>query len=347
MKKIIFIVFLLSMALFNPYTMNHYIRPMFSEEKSQEQSFVEQKIAYMPDRYIGKMENSVIMYDGRHLSRMDENGREIFSSAIRSDNFEVDALGKQIYVLDRVRRKIYSIKEDGQILAQLEMKETPLTLKAIGGGRFALHYVTDVEVEGLQLYDKHCKLLRDITYPKRSINFVAEDKEKDGMLVSSLIRDPSLLKNNIYLYDSKLEPTIATDVENTVFVKASISKENIALMDPSYVIVYDREFRPKCRISAESNLKDIFLAEEFLYTVDSAKKFRKYDLEGKLVQEEIFKEDISAIRFFQGEPLIVFRGGYSFRGVYYDEIKDVLDLIVLENKIAVFSKDSIRYMRIP
>lgn len=347
MKKMMFIVFLLSLLLFNPYTMNRYIRPMFSEEKLQEQPFMEQKIAYMPDRYIGAMGDSVIMYDGRHLSRIDENGKEIFSAAIRSDNFAVDTLGKQIYVLDKVRKKVYSIKEDGQIAAQVEIQETPLTIKALSEGRFALHYVTDVQVEGLFLYDKNCKLLKDITYPKRSINFVAEDEERDGMLVSSLIRDPSMLKNNIYLYDSKLEPIIATDVENTVFMKASLSKEYMALMDSSYVAVYDRAFRPKCRISAENSLKDIFLTEEFLYTVDTAKKFRKYDLEGKLVQEELFKEDILAMRFLEGEPLIVSRRGYRFRGVHYDEIKDIADLIVLENKIAVFSKDSIRYVRIP
>lgn len=347
MKKIVFIVFLISVLLFNPYTMNRYIRPVFLKEELSESFAVEQKIGYTPDRYIESMGDQVVVYDGRNIRSFDEKGKELFVAAIRSDNFSVDLRDKNIYILDRVRKKVYSLNAQGEILAQAEIKETPLMLKALTDGRFALHYITDVKVEGLYLYDKQCKRLKEITYPKRSINFITEDEESDGFLVSSLIRDSSMLKNNIYLYDAKFEPTIATEVENAIFIKAGFSKNYMAFMDTAYVVVYDREFRPKCKIPAESGLRDIFLTETSLYTVDAAKKFRQYDLEGKLLKESTFKEDILSMQFYRGEPLIVFRGGYMFKDVYYDEVKDVLRMLPLSDRAVVVSKDSIRYVRIP
>lgn len=346
MKKFFLFALAVCVLVFNPYTMNRYIRPRLFPREAETQSFVRTPLEYTPDRYVGALGATIVYYDGRNIRRLDQRGKELFSSAVRSDNFVMDIGKDTIFLLDKVRKKVYSINAEGEIIAQAQIESTPLHITALTGGRFALHYITDVKVEGLFIYDKSCQLLKDITYPKRSLNFVAVDGEKSAFLVSSLIRDPSMLKNNIYLYDSKNEATLSTDVDDSIFIKAEFSQAHIGLMDNSYVIVYDREFRPVCRISSESGLDDFCLTGEFVYTADASRKFRKYDLQGKLLEEKLYKEDIEAIKLLEGEPLLILRGGYVHKGEYKAVLGDLLDVILLEDRLALLFRDSIQYVRV-
>lgn len=346
MKKIIFLTFVLSVLLLNPYTMSRYIRPLFAGDPVKKPA-PEKEFAYTPDRQVKILGSSLILYDGRNLRKWDETGKEVFVAPIRSDNFALETMDENIYLLDKVRKKIYSFNDQGEILAQVEVKETPMNIKAITGGRFILHYITEVKVEGLQIYDKKCKLLNDITYPKRSINFIQEDKGKNGFMVSSLIRTPLALNNSIYLYNNRLDPTMATDVEDTVFVKGELLADHIALMDTSYMAIYDRSFRPLCRISAEGGFRDFLMTTDGFYTVGSGKKIRNYDFNGKLLEEKTYKEEILSLKMFQGEPLVIFRGGYIYQEVHYDTVKDILDVFPLDNKLAILFKDSIKFVEVP
>lgn len=350
MKKLIFITILISVLLFNPYTMNHYIRPLLSKENETISSRV-QAVDYVPGRYLGAIGDSLISYDGRSLKRMDGSLREIFSAPIRSDNFALDIHGEDIYLLDRVQKKVYSIDKTGAIRAQLQIESTPLTIKALAGGRFILHYITDVKVEGLLLCSRDCSRLDDIKYSKQSVNFIQEDGDKNGFLVSSLIRDSSVLKNNIYLYrfqHPKAELIMTTSVENTVFVKGSVKGNYIALMDTDYALVYDREFRPQCRISSEGSLRDLFFNGDgtAFYTLDSSGKLRRYDLKGKLMDEKRYKEEVLSVKFFMGEPLVVFRNGYVYRDQRYPLSKDIVDMVALDDKIAILFKENIEFVKV-
>lgn len=346
MKKFFLSALVIGLLIFNPYTMDRYIRPRLFPREGEQPYSLRTAIEYAPDRYVGALGDSVIHYEGRNIRRLDKKGKELFSSAVRSDNFVVDISKDTIFLLDKVRKKLYAVNAEGEIIAQTQTEHTPINITALTGGRVALHYITQVKVEGLFIYDRNCRKLQDITYPKRSLNFVASDEEKGGFLVSSLIRDSSMLKNNIYLYDAKGEATLSTDVDDSVFVKADFSSHHIALMDNSYIVVYDREFRPISRISSEAGLDDFCLTDEFLYTADALHKFRKYDLQGKLVDEKLYKEDILRIELLEGEPLLIFRGAYVYKGQHHAVLGDLFDIIPLDEGVGLLFRDAIEYIKV-
>lgn len=139
-----------------------------------------------------------------------ENKKQEFEATISSDNFSISSSDDFIYILDKVQRKVYQIDKNGEIVGQAEVDKQISGIDIFSDGRFILKFTTDIKADGLLVYNKNCEFVKEITYPKTTINKVSEDKTTGGFMVSGLLRDEDNLKNSIFYYNQKLEAVMAT-----------------------------------------------------------------------------------------------------------------------------------------
>ncbi len=334
----------LILLIINPYTIKNYIRPYFFPTTKTLSE--ELKLEYKPNMYIKQFENSLITYDGKSLIRYDENIKEEFEATIRSDNFSISTSENFIYLLDKVKRKVYQIDRNGEIVGQVEVDKQISNIEVFSDGRFILSYTTDIKADGILVYDKNCEFLKDISYPKTTINKISEDKITGGFMVSGLVRDEDDLNNSIFYYNEKLEAVMAMDIKDSIFIDMGFIKDKIVLMDINNILVMNRDFKELYKLHSDENFYKMYMAQMSMWTLDSKNKISEIDYNGNLIKEQIYKDDIIYFGKHKDKLLLALKNAIILGDKEIEMSKDIVDVVPLENKIVIVFRDSIRFLKV-
>lgn len=343
-KLFVFVLVLSVIILFNPYVYKNYVKPIvFSSEDIKQ---TEMKFEYRPDMYIGKYMEGIIMYDGIRLINIDEKGKEIFSSTIRSDNFYVDTSSDFIYILDRVNKRIHKINSRGEVIGDIRTDKTVVSINSFKDGRLIIQYSTDVKAEGIQIFDKDGNLVKDIAYPKSSINIIKEDENSGGFIVSALKREESLMANSLYYYNHKMDPVYANEVENSIFLDIEMKASKLFLMDVDFISIRDKNFQEVKRLSAENTFLGINATDKEITLLDGKRKIKNMDIEGNLIEELNFKDDIIVLERLNDELIIASRNEIFFNKEIMEFSRDIIRVLPMKNHIAVFFRGAVKFIEI-
>lgn len=345
MKKIIIsIIFVLVLLTINPYTIKHYIRPyLLPNDKA---SIEELKLEYRPDMYIGGFSGGIIIYDGKNLIKYSENKKIEFEATIRSDNFSVGTSDEFIYILDKVKRKVYQIDNLGEIKGQIDTDKLISGIDVFSDGSFILRYATDIKTDGLLVYNKSCEFLKDITYPKTTINIISNDVISNGFMVSGLLRDEDSLNNSIFYYNQKLEAVMACDVLDSIFIDIGFIKDKIIMLDINNIVVMNRDFKELYKVSSEANYYKMYINDMSMWTLDSKNKIQELDYTGAIIKEQNYKEDIIYLGKYKNKMLLATKNAIMLEDKEIEMPKDIVDVVPLENKIVLVFRDSIRFLKV-
>ena len=343
-KTIISIIVVLILLIINPYTIKNYIKPyLFPADKNISEEI---KIEYRPSMYIGRFGNSLITYDGKSLIKYSENKKQEFEATIRSDNFSISSSDDFIYLLDKVQRKVYQIDKNGEIVGQAEVDKQISGIDIFSDGRFILKFTTDIKADGLLVYNKNCEFVKEITYPKTTINKVSEDKTTGGFMVSGLLRDEDNLKNSIFYYNQKLEAVMATDIKDNIFIDIGFLKDKIILMDINNIEVMNRDFKELYKVHSDANFFEMYIGELSMWTLDSKNRILEIDYSGNIVKEQNYKDDIIYLGKYKDKILIASKNAVILEDKEIEMPKDIISVVPLENKIALVFRDSIRFLKV-
>ncbi len=345
MKKIIIsIAVILILLTINPYTIKNYIKPyILSNDKANVQ---ELKLEYRPDMYIGRFAEGIIVYDGKNLVKYNDNKKIEFEATIRSDNFNIGVSDDYIYLLDKVKRKVYQIDKQGEIVGQSESDKMISGIDVFSDGKFILRYTTDVKTDGLLVYDKNCELLKDINYPKTTVNIISNDNISKGFMVSGLLRDEDTLNNSIFYYNQKLEAVMASDVVDSIFIDIAFLKDKIIMLDINNIVVMNRDFKELYKVHSDASYYKMYINDMSMWTLDSKNKIQELDYSGGIIKEQNYKEDIIYLGKYKNKMLLATKNAIILEDEQIEMPKDIVNVVPLENKILVVFRDSIRFLKV-
>ncbi len=342
-KKSIIIVITVLVVFFGIYAALKLIPSFLKVSEKEDMLSIEAE--YTPSLFTASMQNSLIIYDGKTIKRVGEDTKEIFSATIRLDNFKAGVSKDSIYLLDRVKRKVFQINSSGEITAQTETDKYITDMQVFESGRFALSYTTDVKAQGIIVYDEKCRLVKDIVYPKTVINLIKEDSFTQGILVSGLARETDTLKNSIFIYNKKMEAVQSVDMEGAVITDAEFLNDKIILMDIGSISIMNRDLTEIAKIYSEDNFYKMIADEEGIYAVDSKTKLSLYDLAGKLIKQDKYESDIMFLQKGSGMIVCATKDVISVNDNRTELAGDIIGMNVLEEKIALVLRGSIKLIK--
>lgn len=342
-KKSIIIVIVLLVISLGIYAALKLTTDIFNPAEKKESLDIQAE--YSPSLFTAPMGDSLIIYDGKTLRRVSEDAKEIFSATIRLDNFKAAVAGDSVYLLDKVKKKVFLIDSSGEITAQAESEKYITDMQVFDSGRFALSYITDVKAQGIIVYDEKCRLIKDIVFPKTVINVIKEDSYTQGILVSGLSREKDTLKNNIFIYNKKMEAIQSVDIEGALITDAEFLNDKVVLMDIGSISIMNRDLTEIAKIYSEDNFYKMMIAENGIYAVDSKTKLSLFGFDGKLISQDKYESDIVFLQKKNSSIVCATKDILSINDERTELAGDIIGIDILEEKIALVQRGSIKLIK--
>lgn len=252
MKKKIFLLFILVLIIaINPKIINK-INEKISGNALELQS--EQNLKIDSKCKIVKYEDNIILYNGKVLRCLDEEGKEKFSLNLESKNFNLYS-NKYIDILDKDKDVIFSINKSGKIIFRKKVFNNGLKYASLDNDLYLYAYKDDKK-DIINIYDfegkvyKTLKLkgkLTNITYSNKAIYVCELNTEKNleniiseydyngncknkKVINSSIILDIIIDNNNIYL----IEKNKITKLDNNLNIKKEFNVNDIKYYSELY-----------------------------------------------------------------------------------------------------------------
>lgn len=311
--------------------------------------YLEVSQEYRPDMEISDFQNGVLIYDGRKVKLLDENGKYKFQTEIRSDNFQMETSKDRVYILDKVMKKVEILDQDGKLVEEAQLKDIPLNIKVLMNGNFLIHYSSEAGAEGISLYQKNGEKKQDILNPKMRMTFMKEDPYGNGFFLSALDSRDKTLLNHIYYYDKNGNMVYGDEKKDILVSDVVFSKDMIAIIDPNYVFINNRKFEQQYRVSMESPVIKAIESKDGFLTLDQDGVLKIIGKDGKVKKEIIHEEKISEVE--TSEEVIISTSG---RTLYLEGSKkkrefpaDIVKMVVIsKEKVAVVFRGSIKFLKV-
>ncbi|SHH30779.1 DUF5711 family protein [Tepidibacter thalassicus] len=347
-SKIVILATILIIVLLNSKTIS-LIKNKVNNSEVKINKIKEISLGYKSNISFLKYRQGFLVYDGKSLNYINSNAERIFSLNVRMDNYSIDTDNSNIYLLDRMNKEAYIVDKKGTLIKKIRIKEKPIIIKALKNNSFLIHYSTNVEVEGVKIYDINGNEIKDISIPKITINLVETDLNTGAFLISGNTVENDSLYNNIFYYNKKGELMYSDKIENKVFVKTIFVDDNIDLIDPTEVEIRDREFNVLNKINLDENVKYVNLINDYITIIDDSGNLIYIDQTGNKKIIKCPVKNVQGIKQIGKEKII-----YSDRSIYftkykkiYDFSKDIVDVLSLDDKnLIVVFRGSIEFLNI-
>ncbi|OPJ55443.1 DUF5711 family protein [Alkalithermobacter paradoxus] len=347
-RNILITIFIILILLFNPKTLS-FVKNMNPLSNGRFENIKEISFSYGANMVFTKYREGLLMYDGRNLVHIDNKGERIFNLSLRINDYSLDTNDNDIYILDKTSKEVYIIDRRGSISNRLKVNDNAVYIKCFRNGNFLIHYETDIELEGVKLFNSKGDTIKDISIPKAVINFVQIDNNTQGFLVSAINIENDSLFNNLFFYDRKGDLVVADKSESRVFIGSEILPREMFLIEPNSVEVRNRELQSLRIVPLRDNIRYINNMENGIGIIDDSGKLIHIDKNG---QEKIMTYPIDKIKGFEYMSKGV--AVYSDRSIYFDSLnqkydftKDIIKAISLDNDhLIVIFRGSIKFFKL-
>lgn len=337
-KKILAIVVgVMLLLMFNPYSLD-YIKNRLTSVSESDRSL---PFAFSNNNYVTSFQGNLLTYDGLNLKLTDPEGNSYPDVTINADNYSISTSENEIFILDIAKKKVFVIDSKARVINQILVDDMPRRIIALEGGGFLIHYFTDVYVEGVKIFSKSGKLLKDIAYPDVTLTLI-ESLEDGSFTVMGFFRNSASLDSSIYYYTDRGELQFATQLNNSIISKMLIRPDRLVLLDVSSLILSDRAVEEQTNFEFKEDLKDVIANEKEMYvlTFDNSIKVLNYDFQ--LVGEKSSQEDIEGILLHKGQLLYYTKDTLFYGSIKKQYSKDILQLVDLGEKVAIVFKGEIQ-----
>ena len=309
----------------------------------------ELSVGYGENTDIIKYKKGILTYDGKTLNYIDSKAQRVFSLNICINNYNIDTNQEYIYILDKINKIAYIIDKSGSIKTKAVIPVKPISIRAMPSDKFLISYSTDVDVEGIKIYDYYGKELKDISIPKISINFVSIDKDSGGILISGMSTEKDSLSNNLFYYDQDGNLQFSDSEENIMFIQSYILEDRIILVDPKYVEIRDKDFKIINRLNMDDKIISINMFNDDLGIMLNSNKYILISKNGNIKNIDAPIENIKGFNVINGNTVL-----YNDRSVYFPNLKQeyntAKDIITLENidgeNFIIVFRDIIKFMKL-
>ncbi|SHK04477.1 hypothetical protein SAMN02744037_01495 [Tepidibacter formicigenes DSM 15518] len=347
-NKIIILSIILIIFLLNPKTIN-LIKDKVNSSEIKINKIKEISLEHGKNISFLKYKQGFLIYDGKSLNYINSKAERIFSLNIRIENYSIDTNESNIYILDKIKNEAYIVDKKGSLIKKISIKDKPIIIKALKGDNFLIQYSTNVEVEGVKIYDIEGNEIKNISIPKITINTVETDLNTGGFLISGIIIENESLYNNIFYYNKKGELLFSDNIENKIFIKTMFLNDKIILVDPKYIELRDEEFESLNKINLDENIKYITLIDDYIVIIDKLGRIIYIDEKGNKKIENHPIKNAKGIEKMEKESIIYSDGSIYFtkHKKTYDFSKDIVNVLNLDDKsLIVIFRGSIEFLNI-
>lgn len=338
-KSVLMIVVLILMLMFNPYTLDK-MGGMFRTTSSKT---VHLPFSYANNSFVTSFQNGLLTYDGLSLRLIDSEGIEVFDVTINADNYSISTSQDRIFVLDIAKKSIFILDEKGSVITQEKTGDMPKRVVGLEDGGFLIHYFTDVYVEGIRVFSKSGKEVKDMPYPNVTITLV-RPVDATSFLVTGFFRNADTLDNSVYYYTNKGELQFATQINNAILGKIVPRKDKFVMMDVSSLIVGDKAMEETTNFDFTLNLKDILATDKEIYVLASDNSVKTLNYDFQFLAEKSSQAEILGILFHKGKLLYYTDNSVVYGAVSKQYSKDVMKVVDIGEKVAVVFKEGIQLL---
>ncbi|KXZ40748.1 hypothetical protein SAMN05661008_01436 [Alkalithermobacter thermoalcaliphilus JW-YL-7 = DSM 7308] len=346
-KNIVIILAIMLIIFANPKTINFFKN--INSDNSKVELVKEIPFSYKSNMTFKKLSNEFIMYDGNTLICIDNKGEKIFTSNIRANNYSLDTNESQTYILDKTNKNVYIVDKKGSIINKFDIDADAVYIKSFKNGNFIIHYETDIQLEGVKLLSSKGELIKDISIPKSTINFVDIDDNTQGFLISAITIENDSLYNNIFLYNRKGELVSADKYENRLFIRSYINPKEIFLFEPDSIQIKEKNLEPITTVNFKDTIRYIGKIDNKVGIVNERGNVVYISEKGEEKIQRYPIDNIKGFEYTQAGNVV-----YSDRSMYFeaskkrdDFTKDIINVLSLENNyIVVVFRGSIKIFRV-
>lgn len=339
-KIMVILAGLVLILLFNPYSLD-YIKNQFTVSTSDLAHSI--PFAFSNNNYASSFRGNLLTYDGLTLNLIDQGGMKVFDITINADNYSISHSENEIFILDLAKKNVFVLDEKGRVINQVKVDDMPRRVVALKGGGFLIHYFTDVYVEGVKVFSKRGKQVKDIAYPNVTLTLI-ESVDAEAFMVMGFFRNSDSLDNSVYYYTDKGELQFATQLNNSIISKVITQKDKFLMLGVSSVLSSDKMVEEHVNFEFTEELKDMVANEKGMYVLTFANSIKLLNYEFQSMGERSSQEDIQGLLLHQGELLYYTKDSLFYGSITKQYSKDILQVIDLGKKLAVIFKGEIQIL---
>ncbi len=335
-------IYVLFIAVILLFTFIVFLKKFFFINKKTETGEVKTPYEYSQGSKVSMFKDGVISYDGLTLKYIGVDGKLRFDITLKADNFSFSVSEKNIYILDIVSKQVYILNASGGIVNKIKLECVPVRITALSNDNFIIHYLTDIELEGVKLFKTSGEEIQDITYPDVTLTLI--ENAKDGKFcVMGFFRNLPELKTCIYSYDADGKLQSAVRIDSALISKAVYTEKDVFLLDSDNLIKADNTYyEEEERIRTSEPLVDVASDGTTVCTLDKMNVLRLYDLDFKLIEEYDVEENVDGFFVVDGAVMYYNSNGIFWKNESKRYAKNVLKVITDKEKTVAFFQDEIR-----
>lgn len=331
----------LATLIFNPYSQKLWKEFLEARQPKEEYTL---SYNYSPGMEILPFQEGLLMYDSQVLKNVSYDGNEKFSVNLTLDKWDLEASGKNIYLLDKINKELYFINNKGEFKSKATLNNLPDRLISGKEGNVAVYYKTEVGVEGITLFDKSGKQLTDLTYPKVTITNI-EINDLNQMSVQGIYRMSTKLTNNIYKYSSGGNLIYSNSVDGMIVVDEIPFDSNYALVDVNNIVFYNSNHEEIQRFSSVIPYKSVQKFGEDIYILDKRNKLLKINKELVVAEEKYYQTQFDDMIKFNEQ--LIFYSGEGIKaesGIEMKFEKPIDQVFITGDYLVIVTRGEIRLM---
>lgn len=286
-------------------------------------------------RFVG-FDEGIAIYNGRNIRGVDRKGNTAFDIEWRTNDFDIEGFGDKLLFLDRIKRTLIIIDKKGNILKQINFGEKPLSIEALGKGRFIVHYVYDLneKAEGIRVFSSSGKQIKDIQIANITILFINTDKNSNGFIMSGISIEDNRLYNNIMHYSRDGDLMSGEKTENKVFAGAVHSNGKFVLWEENYIEIRDSELKYVNSIYSDSSIIGVEDIGDAFVVADESNTIRVYSYDGREQSISRYGEKLKGTVSAGSKIILYTQMRLDVLGSEdtFDVKNDILDVIKIDEK---------------
>ncbi len=337
-KKHIIAILIAAILILNPFTLN-YLKKQFVISNSDKSVML--PYTYSNNSYAQSFQNSLLLYDGLTLKLIEKDGTTKFDVTISADNYSISTSKDRIFLLDIAKKNVYILDANGKIEAQVTLDYMPKRVVALSNGGFAVHYFTDVYVEGIKVFSKSGKEVNDITYPDVTLTLI-NGEESGRFFVMGFFKNGDSLENSVYYYDTEGRLQLASQISNVVISRMQSVKNNLIFMDVNSMLISDNIVEEISHFDFNVNLLDFIATEKEIYILTEENDIEVMDYNFQFINELTSREKIRGMVLHQGKILYYTQNSLMYGATPKQFSKDIVKVIDLGEKTAILFKGEIQ-----
>lgn len=281
----IFLVILVLVLIIGPTVLSK------SEEKEDKPSMdIITSIDISNDTYkYIEYKDSLIIYDGKVLQSINDDGKVNFEIKINSENSNLSK-GKYIDLIDINNRVVYSINNKGNIIFSKKTFNEPLTYKSIAENLFAYHYKNEDE-EFIDILNEEDQKVSSFKLNGQLIDFDVMD---NSIIITSIDTEDKL-KSVISKYDFNGNETNKIEIEDKILVGTEYIDNKLYSINSNKIYSLDKDLNEKKSLDLDNRIKSIETNDTNLYTIDEKNNLSIIDSRLDINIEDVKMENLKSI----------------------------------------------------